>query len=368
MSVAGKAAPVLHVISGLGGGGAEAQLVQIASALQKSGVPQHVASLTGRGVYGDALAAVGVDATFLDLRGMTGVLGGIARLAGLARRLQPRAVQGWMYHGDLAATLAHRLARLGPRVPLNWGLRCSDMDLAHYSTQLRAVMRACVLLSSVPDLVVANARRGLEAHLHLGYRPRATLVIPNAVDVDRFAPDAARRIAIRAHFGFAETDPVFALVARVDPMKDHAGFLGVLGQHPQLRGLLVGAGTEALDLPANVVALGRREDVAEILAAADAIVLCSAFGEGFPNALVEGMAVGLPPIATDVGDARTIVGRTGWIVPPRDRAALGAAMRAFADESAEARAIRSNAARAHIVDSFGAAAAVASYRNLYGAP
>ncbi len=368
MSVAGGASPVLHVISGLGGGGAEVQLVQIASALQKSGIPQHVASLTGRGVYGAALAAAGVDTTILDLRGTTGLLGGLASLAGLAKRLRPRAVQGWMYHGDLAATLAHRFARLGPRVPLYWGLRCSNMDLALYSMQLRAVVSACVLLSGVPDLVVANARRGLEAHLHHGYRPRATLVIPNAVDVDRFAPNAARRFAMRARLGFAETDTVFALVARVDPMKDHAGFLGVLGQHPQLRGLLVGAGTEALDLPANVVALGRREDVAEILDAADAIVLCSAFGEGFPNALVEGMAAGLPPIATDVGDSRTIVGQTGWIVPPRDRAALGAAMRAFAAESAEARAVRSNAARAHIVDNFGTATAVASYRKLYGAP
>jgi glycosyltransferase involved in cell wall biosynthesis len=368
LSVAGKAAPVLHVISGLGGGGAEAQLVQIASALQQSGIPQHVASLTGRGIYGAALDAAGVDVTFLDLRGTTGLFGGLARLVGLARRLQPRAVQGWMYHGDLAATLAHRLARLGPRVPLYWGLRCSDMDLAHYSMQLRAVVRACVLLSGAPDLVVANARRGLEAHVHRGYQPRATLVIPNAVDVDRFAPDAGRRTAMRTRFGFAQGETVFALVARVDPMKDHAGFLDVLSQHPKLRGLLVGAGTEALDLPTNVVALGRREDVSEILAAADAIVLCSAFGEGFSNALVEGMAAGLPPIATDVGDARTIVGQTGWIVPPRDRAALGAAMRAFAAESAEARVARGNAARAHIVDGFSAATAVASYRKLYGAP
>jgi glycosyltransferase involved in cell wall biosynthesis len=362
------AGPVLHVISGLGAGGAEAQLVRVSAALQQGGIPQHVASLAGPGVHGAALAAAGVGATFFDLRTPAGLLGGLAGLVRLARRLRPRAVQGWMYHGDLAATLAHRVARLGPRVPLYWGLRCSDMDLTRYSAGLRTVVRACVRLSGLPDLVVANARAGLDAHLRLGYRPRAVQVIPNAIDTGRFAPDPGRRAAMRARLGYSDADTVFALVARVDPMKDHAAFLAALRQHPRLRGLLVGAGTEALVLPANATALGRRDDVADILVAADAIVSCSAFGEGFSNALAEGMAAGLPPIATDVGDARVIVGTAGRIVPPRDPAALGAAMDAFAAEPAAARAAQGAAARARIADAFGVGPCVAAYAKLYGAP
>lgn len=361
------AGPVLHVISGLGAGGAEAQLVRVASALRAAGIPQHVASLAGPGVHGAALATAGVDATFFDLRTPAGLPGGLFGLVRLARRLRPRAVQGWMYHGDLAATFAHRLARLGPRVPLYWGLRCSDMDLTRYSAGLRAVVRACVFLSGLPDVVVANARAGLDAHLRLGYRPRAVQIIPNAIDTGRFAPDPARRAAMRARLGYTDADTVFALVARVDPMKDHAAFLAALALHPALRGLLLGAGTETLALPANATALGRRDDVADILVAADAIVSCSAFGEGFSNALAEGMAAGLPPIATDVGDARLVVGPTGRIVPPRDPVALAAAMAALAAETAQSRAARGAAARAHIAESFGVGPCVAAYATLYDA-
>jgi glycosyltransferase involved in cell wall biosynthesis len=111
--------------------------------------------------------------------------------------------------------------------------------------------------------------------------------------------------------------------------------------------------------------------VARLFAAADFAVSSSRFGEGFSNALAEGMACGLPAVATDVGDAKLILGDTGLVVPPENPHALAAAIRALAAEPAAARAERRRKARARIVEQFAMAHAIQRYGELYaslGAP
>ena len=112
-------------------------------------------------------------------------------------------------------------------------------------------------------------------------------------------------------------------------------------------------------------ALGARDDVERLLAAADLMVSSSAFGEGFSNAIAEGMAAGLPAVATDVGDSARIVGATGRIVPPREPAALAEAIGALLGESKAARAARGVEARRRIESRFSIARAVEAHGALY---
>ena len=149
---------------------------------------------------------------------------------------------------------------------------------------------------------------------------------------------------------------LIAHVARVDPMKDHATFLAALGMLNRAEALLIGPDTERLATPSNVHALGSRDDVERLLAAADLVVSSSDFGENFSNALAEGMAAGLPAVATDVGDSARIVGCTGRIVPPREPAALARAMGELLSESKTARAVRGSTARRRIETHFSVAA------------
>ncbi|HEY7664738.1 MAG TPA: glycosyltransferase [Xanthobacteraceae bacterium] len=358
---------VLYVTAGLRGGGAEAMLTRLATA--KPGVADEivVVSLLPAEAHVARLRAAGITVVELGFDRIGGAAVGLVRLAKFIADTRPDIVQGWMYHGDLAALLALVMSGRRKRTILIWSIRCSDMDLRRYGPGLRLAVRACTLLSRWPDLVTANSAAGLQFHLGLGYRPRRVEVVANGIDVDEFKPDAAARRAVRAELGMAEDAIVLAHVARVDPMKDHDTFLAAMRQLPELSALLVGAGTQALPAAGNLVRLGRRQDVARLLAAADFVVSSSRFGEGFSNALAEGMACGLPAVTTNVGDATHIVGDTGLVVAPGDPAALAEALRTLAAEPPAARAARGRRARARIVENFSLAEAVRRHVELYAA-
>lgn len=352
---------ILHIISGLGVGGAETVLTQLATALAARGMPQHVVSLSGTAPLAARLEADSIPLTRLDLARPAGLAAALPRLIGLTRRFRPDVIQGWMYHGDIVSTLVHWATPGRRNRRLMWGVRCSDMDLERHASLIRAE----ALLSRSPDIVVANSAAGAEAHLAHRYRPRRLEIIANGIDTGRFRPDAAQRDAWRAELGIPAGRRVAINVARVDPMKDHAGLLEAVRQLPDLSLLLVGAGTEALDLPANVRAFGVRDDVPALLNAADIIVSGSAFGEGFSNALAEGMSAGLVPVATDVGDARLIAGEAGTVVPPGRPDALRDGLGAMLALSDDVFAERSAAARMRIVDEFGINRMVERFAALY---
>jgi len=355
---------VLHVITDLYVGGAEAALTRLLSDPRMRD-ESYVVSLLPKGEFAGPLREAGIPFMELNFRRLSGIAGGMIRLTRLIVATKPKIVQGWMYHGDLAALIAVVLSGRRGATRLAWNIRCSNLDLAQYGPLLRLVVRACALFSSFPDLILANSSAGMEVHRALGYRPRRAEVVPNGSDVDRYRPDPQARAAVRRELGIADEAILLAHVARVDPMKDHGSFLQVMGELPHLRAFIAGAGTESLPTPVNVHRLGKRGDIPRLLAAADFIVSSSAFGEGFSNALAEGMACGLPPIATDVGDATMIVGDTGIVVAPCDPKALARAIRTLAEESPERRDGRGREARARIVDRFSLQRAQGRMREIY---
>jgi glycosyltransferase involved in cell wall biosynthesis len=353
---------ILHVISGLGVGGAEAMLVRLAGALHARGIPQHVVSVTDRSAYADALRILGVEVTSLGLSSAASGFSAVYRLKKLVEHLSPDVIQGWMYHGDTMAMVAHRLARGGESRRLFWNVRASNMDAARYGR----IVRLCAFMSAWPDAIIVNSHAGAEYHLASGYRPRRIEIIPNGIDTDRFCPDVTARTQVRSELGISGDAIVAIHIARVDPMKDHATFLASIADLPNLTAVLVGKGTQSLSVPANVRALGLREDVSRLCAGADVVVSSSIYGEGFPSIVAEGMSCGLIPIATDVGDARLIVGDTGYVVPHGDMTELAAALNKVASTPPAERRSQGLRARDRILENYTLRRAVDHYARLYG--
>ncbi|MBS0245064.1 MAG: glycosyltransferase [Proteobacteria bacterium] len=356
---------VMHVIPGLRTGGAEHMLATLVAAKRRNPYRQVVVNLLKDGANADRIRAAGVELIELDMRHPVMLPIAVVRLARMIRRMQPDAIQSWLYYGDLSATAALAVSGRRPITRLYWGLRCSDMDLSRYHWGLRQAIALCARWSGKPDAVIANSFAGRDVHRQLGYRPRAFPVIPNGIDTVRFRPDAAARDRIRQELGIAGNRPIIIHAARVDPMKDHASLIAAARDLPDATFVLAGARTETLQTPDNMIALGARTDMPDLYAAADIAVSSSAFGEGFSNAIAEAMASGVPAVSTDVGDAAAIIGAAGRLVPPRDPGALRDALATLLAEPPDAREARGRASRHHIEQTFSLHRVVDNFDRLF---
>jgi glycosyltransferase involved in cell wall biosynthesis len=364
-TLADPAPAILHIIGGLGIGGAERMLAALVTAPRATPQRQAVVDLLAGGALAPEIRAAGIPLHEIGLRGIAGVPRAVAAVARLIREIKPAAVQTWMYYADLIGLWA--LERSGRRhmTRLYWGLRCSDMDQSRYGFALRWTIAACARRAPRTDAVVANSYAGRDVHRRLGYAPPRFAVIPNGIDMARFRPDPAARRHIRAALGIGRDTVVAIHAARVDPMKDHPALLTVARAMPALVFVAAGSGTDRLEGPANLRGLGVRRDMPALYAAADIVLSTSAFGEGFSNVLAEGMAAGLPAVATEVGDARAIVGDAGIVVPPRDPHALVAALEGLVAAGGAAMRGRGDAARARIESRFSLDRCVAAFDALH---
>jgi len=153
-------------------------------------------------------------------------------------------------------------------------------------------------------------------------------VIPNGVDLDAYRPRPEEREATRQAFGLPSDGLLFVYPARVAPGKGHESLLEVAGRvsvcAPRAHFVVAGqdkrngwlqAGILRRGLGASVTYLGAVHDMPRLLAACDGVLLLSP-REGCPNALLEGLACGLPAVVTHSGAEEFVVeGETGFAVP-----------------------------------------------------
>jgi glycosyltransferase involved in cell wall biosynthesis len=367
---------VLHLITGLGVGGAEHMLEKLVLGMNRAEYRNTVVSVTGDGQIAERLRREGIPVYSLGLTHPASLPRTILRLRRLLLELQPDIMQTWLYHADLVGTVTHMTTPTNTK--LLWNLRCSDMDMRQYSVGTRWVLRFLPMLSGNPLRIISNSEAGRVHHVGLGYREDGWTILPNGFDLAKFGPKEAARRQVRQQLGISDTEFLIGMIARRDPMKDHANFFAMARQLSKQRSdvhfMLVGRGCEPeKDWSANARAelgprlhlLGERKDVAELLPALDVMTLTSAYGEGFPNVLGEALASGVPCVATDVGDAARILGDTGLVVPTRDPAALVKAVEQILDMPAAERDAWRQQMRRRAEQEFNLADVTGKYETLY---
>lgn len=322
---------VLHVISGLAVGGAEMALYRLILQFRGSDYHHTVVALTPGGGMSARFERIGVRLIVLDVRHSP--VAHSVRLVRLIRTLRPDIVQTWLYHADFLGGLA---ARVAGNSKVIWGIRTTDLNIGCARTT-SLVRQACALMSRwVPHTIVCVADAALRSHARVGYDTRRMTVVANGFDLGALTASAAERNELRRCCGFGPQDIVVGTLGRFNLDKDHGNFVEAAGKlaakDDRLRFLMVGRGLDAdngalgrwirnTGHAERFVLLGERDDAAVCLAAMDIFCLSSRT-EAFPNAVGEAMAMGLPCVATNVGDVAALVADTGVVVRKADPDAL----------------------------------------------
>lgn len=324
---------IIHIITDLEVGGAEQMLQRLLLSDPKSKENVLVISLSGVGIIGEHLQALGYTVHALDCRNLSSLPANFLALIKLLKTHQPALVQTWMYHADFFGGMAARMAGC-PNVI--WGIRTTVVP--QNSKKTYCLMRVCALLSYiVPKKIICVAEAAKKKHIAYGYHSKKILVIPNGFDFTCFDAQRIDKTRVRSELGINAEDFIVGCVGRLHWDKGQDIFItaiALLEKIPNQRMyfMLVGQGCDnnnsellqqidSLGLSAAFILLGERHDIPECLAAMDVFCMPSRT-EGFPNGLGEAMSMGLPCVATQVGDTQVLTGDTAVLVAADDPKAL----------------------------------------------
>jgi glycosyltransferase involved in cell wall biosynthesis len=333
---------LLLVCDDLHVGGAQRQWAELVLGLRERGVETRVLTVAEEGGFFEQLRDAGVAVRCLGFRGRLDPAG-LRRALGEAGG-RPDAVIAQQVSGQLVGAAIARRA-VAPLVVTEHTPCTPDGGLLPRTGRQRLLTR---LVAPRARRTIVVARAQVEPVLALGYRPETVRVIPNGVFPDRLVP-ARPREQVRRELGVADREFAVLCAAAMRPEKRVDAFVTAVaaarGRAPHLRGFVAGDGreretVERLAGGSGTTLLGVRSDMADLIAAADAVCLPSE-AEALPMSVLEAMALARPVVATDVGGTRDAVvdGETGLLVPAGAPGQLERALVRLAEDPAAAAAM-----------------------------
>jgi glycosyltransferase involved in cell wall biosynthesis len=360
---------IAYVLTSLGVGGAERQVLMLAERMKARG---HAVLLVVLLPRQPEEWPTTLDLVHLDMRKTAAsFIAGIWKAHRVLRAFQPDLIHSHTFPANLTARL---LRLLHPATPL-----ISTIHNVYEGRWPR--MLAYRLTDPLSRRTTAVSQAAADRFVRIKAVPaRKCSVLTNGIDTAEFTPDAERRARVRQQMG-AREEFVWLAAGRIMPAKGYPNLLRAFSQVratiPAARlwiaGEAYGAKAEAvralaaeLGLDIYVRWLGLRRDMPALLDAADGFVLASVW-EGMPLVVGEAMAMEKLVVATDVGGVRELTGGCGVLVPARNPERLAQAMLAAMRTAPEARLALGRAARRHIESLFSIEARADEWEALYRA-
>lgn len=221
-------------------------------------------------------------------------------------------IQGWMYHGNIIATIIHIL--MIKHSQLIWSIHHSAESLQAESWLMRAKLQINAILSRLAYKVIYVSSQVKEDHIAAGFCKTNALVINNGIDTNHFIRNTSLRSYIRDKIGIKNSSTVFGIIGRNHPLKGYhiffAGAAILLKQFTDIEFVVIGRDihisnytNELKELDDEQIArihiLGERDDVNHLLSSMDFYV-CTSISEAFPLSVLEALSSELICVSSDI--------------------------------------------------------------------
>ena len=355
---------IVDVLTSMGMGGAERQVVALADRMTARG---HTVSLMVLRSRREQEWPTTVPVLYLEMpKSIGGLLKGLSRGSRFLRSFHPDLVHSHTFYANLLVRLL-KLFVSAPRI-------LSTIHNVYEGGWLR------IFAYRLTDPLSCGTTAVSEAVAAEFIRRKAVpwskcRVLTNGIDTAEFAPDAQRRLRMRARMSVS-SEFLWLAAGRLVPAKDFSNLLRAFARVSQgfpdtllwIAGEVAETGFKQAGnfdgVPDRVRWLGLRRDLPALLDAADGFVLSSAW-EGMPLVVGEAMAMEKPVVATDVGGVRELVGCAGVVVPAKSPIDLAEAMMGLMRAAPGDRRSLGAAARARILENFNMDSKADEWETLY---
>ena len=319
---------ILLVIGQLSVGGAERQLVYLASNLDKSKYEVLVCSFSSDVTSRNLLDESGIPLAVIPKK-MSPDLIRPFQLFRLVKNFKPDLIHSYLFVANTWSRIVGKIFG----IPVIISERNAAPKKPLYMTILNR------FLYGLGDLLIANSQAGADLVVRNKEFPKEKIrVVYNGLPIDKYTVnyDEKNKSEIKSHFGIPDDAKVIGVIGRLHYQKNHEllfeSFKTVLEKNPNCVLLCIGDGprhedllglAKSLEIDDKVIFAGERKDVQDFLSIMDVMVLPSRW-EGLPNVILEGMATKCPVVATDVGGVGELIqeGKTGFLINSGDKKSL----------------------------------------------
>jgi glycosyltransferase involved in cell wall biosynthesis len=365
---------ITHIIIGLNGGGAELMLQRLVANDPSS--LHSVISLTTCGIVGRKLIDKNISVFSMGMNKVNFLIV-FFRLVLLLRQQKPQVVQTWMYHSDLFAGTAARLAGIRK---VYWNVRNTEIPQGLFSVTSIIIRIASFISYIVPKKIICCGEAAKKSHINLGYCKRKMFVIPNGYLIDNSnISNSSKNFDHKIKFSNINSI-VIGAVGRFDYLKGYDVLVNAaahliqnsdkniiflcIGKDVDWNNSILVSYINNFNLKNNFLLAGEIEELEHYYSLMDIFCLSSR-AEGFPNVVAEAMLSSLPCVVTDVGDAAIIVGKHGIVVPKNAHIDMACALKHFVEMDPKIRNLIGNKGRSRIIENYNINDIVVKYNNLY---